>query len=160
MSKLRIAIPEPYETVQSLRSTAMATKEAVEILLGQRGDGDDRAVTQGEMPPDLPRTYDDRWNPLAYLSGWKDYGAPYAPAGYRKLPSGLVIMRGLIMSGTAAPICTLPPGYRPAIQMLYVTITSPAAIARLDLQQDGTLTQSGGSSAWLSLNNVCFLAEG
>ncbi len=46
---IRIAIPEPYETTASLRATAMATKEAVEILLGQRGNVLDEAITWGDL---------------------------------------------------------------------------------------------------------------
>lgn len=31
------AIPEPTDSTRSLRDTAMATKEAVEVIAGQRG---------------------------------------------------------------------------------------------------------------------------
>ena len=159
MSNLRIAIPEPYQTVESLRATAMATKEAVEILLGQRGNGDDRAVTQGEMPPDLPRTYDDRWNPLPYLNGWIDYGVPYSPCGYRKLANGLVVLRGLVKNGTANPICQLPAGYRPGLQMLYCVQSTPNTATRVDIQTDGVVINNGGANGWVSLCNISFLAE-
>jgi len=46
---MRIAIPEPYQTVESLHATAMGTKEAVEILLGQRGNVLDEAITWGDL---------------------------------------------------------------------------------------------------------------
>ena len=42
-------IPEPYADVGSLRATAMATKELVETLAGQRGDATDVAVTWGDL---------------------------------------------------------------------------------------------------------------
>lgn len=45
----RVAIPEPLETVASLRATAMATKESVEILAGQRGDPRECAVTWQDL---------------------------------------------------------------------------------------------------------------
>jgi hypothetical protein len=50
---LRIAIPEPYETTASLRASVMVMKEAVEILLGQRGDDDTSAVTWGDLNDEL-----------------------------------------------------------------------------------------------------------
>jgi hypothetical protein len=42
-------IPEPYEDVKSLRTTALATKELVETLAGQRGQAYDVAITWGDM---------------------------------------------------------------------------------------------------------------
>jgi hypothetical protein len=42
-------IPEPYTTLDSLHATAMATKELVESLAGQRGSVDDVAVTWGDL---------------------------------------------------------------------------------------------------------------
>jgi hypothetical protein len=141
-----------------MRASVMALKELVEVLAGQRGDSDDWAVTFGELPA-LPNAGDQQWNPLAYLNGWADYQAPYSPCGYRKLSSGLVIMRGLTQGGTAAAICTLPAGYRPSIQMLYIAETSPNVDCRLDLSTGGVLSHTGGSNGWISLNNICFLAE-
>lgn len=49
MRRKQITIPEPYENLASLRHTAMATKEAAEVMLGQRGDVLDRAVTFGDL---------------------------------------------------------------------------------------------------------------
>lgn len=42
-------IPEPYEDVKSLRTTAMATKELAETLAGQRGLPLDAAVTWEDL---------------------------------------------------------------------------------------------------------------
>ncbi|HEY5970704.1 MAG TPA: hypothetical protein VIT22_01820 [Pseudoxanthomonas sp.] len=162
----QVAIPTPYEDAGALYRTAVATKELVEMLAGQRGDRDDHAVTWADMPkpgPTLPAATPpalETWNPIPYVNGWVDYSAPYSPCGFRKLSSGLVIMRGLCMSGTAATICTLPVGYRPGILMLYIAATNLASFAcRLDLNTSGALTHSGGNNGWLSLNNICFLAE-
>lgn len=51
----------PYQDVASLRATALATKEAVDILTGQTGEVKERAVTWADLlrlglvtPPDLP----------------------------------------------------------------------------------------------------------
>jgi hypothetical protein len=45
----QVAIPEPYADVASLRATAMATKELVEVLAGQRGQAYDVAVTWQDL---------------------------------------------------------------------------------------------------------------
>ena len=42
-------IPVPHENLASLTNTAMATKELVEQLAGQRGDKFDVAVTWGDL---------------------------------------------------------------------------------------------------------------
>ena len=161
----QVAIPQPYEDTAALYRTLLATKELVETLAGQRGDRDDQAVRWADMlpepqpaPPVVP-VPPETWHALAYVNGWVDYSAPYSPCGYRKLDSGLVIMRGLTMSGTAANICTLPAGYRPGIQMLYTAQTNPNAACRLDLNTAGVLSHTGGSNGWISLNNICFFAE-
>lgn len=64
MSKRRpqATIPEPYQTLESLRATAMGTKELVETLAGQRGQAYDAAVTWQDLlnlglikPEQIPR---------------------------------------------------------------------------------------------------------
>lgn len=46
-------IPEPYEDVQSLRRTALATKEVVETLTGQRGVDEFIPTAHGPMKTGL-----------------------------------------------------------------------------------------------------------
>lgn len=161
--RTQATIPEPAEDVRSLRTVAMATKELVETLAGQRGPRADQAVLWGELPPPpLPPDADIAWNPLPYINGWADYGdAAYGLAGFRKLSSGLVIMRGLVAHATTPPpagICTLPVGYRPSIMSLTVAYHS-SGVCRMDLSYGGLVSHSAGSAGWISLNNICFLAE-
>jgi hypothetical protein len=137
----------------------MALKELTEMLAGQRGGREDHAVTWGEMPTTTTYKGDGAWNPLPFINGWTNYPAPYSPCGFRKLSSGLVLLRGLTMSGTAAGICNLPAGYRPGIQMLYVAETSPNVDCRIDITTTGVVSHTGGNNGWLSLSNICFLAE-
>lgn len=47
--RTQATIPEPYENVASLRATALATKELVEGLAGQRGGPVDIAVTWADL---------------------------------------------------------------------------------------------------------------
>lgn len=159
MSERRVqaTVPEPYEDVPSLYRSVVALKELTEMLAGQRGAEEDRAVTVGEMP--VTTAGDQLWHPFAYVNGWVDYGAPFSPSGFRKLSSGLVILRGLIKSGTAAHMLTLPPGYRPGIRMLHGVMTSPNNACRIDIAQDGAVTHTGGDPGWISMGNIAFLAE-
>lgn len=103
--------------------------------------------------------FDTAWKALPYVNGWADYGLPYSPCGYRKLSSGLVVLRGLVQGGTATQILTLPVGYRPGIQLLLGVQTSPNVMCRLDIQTNGSLYHTGGAAGWISLGGICFLAE-
>lgn len=47
--KIQLAIPEPVETLHSLRNSVLANKEVVETLSGQRGNILDCAVTWGDL---------------------------------------------------------------------------------------------------------------
>lgn len=102
---------------------------------------------------------DTSWHSFAYQNGWVDYPAPHSPSGYRKLSSGLVVLRGLCMSGTATGIATLPAGYRPGIQRLFCVYTNPNVPCRVDISPTGVITHTGGSSGWLSFDGITFLAE-
>lgn len=47
--RTQATIPEPNENLASLRSVAIATKELVEVLAGQRGRNNSAAVTWGDL---------------------------------------------------------------------------------------------------------------
>jgi len=102
---------------------------------------------------------DTVWHPLAYVNSWANYGAPYGPCGYRKLSSGLVVLRGLCQGGTASTIATLPAGYRPGIQGLFNMQTSPNVACRIDISTAGVISHQGGNAGWIALNGITFLAE-
>jgi len=99
---------------------------------------------------------DTSWQTFSYVNSWVDYGAPYGPAGYRKLPSGLVVLKGLVQSGVASTIAT---GYRPGHQGLFNMQTNPNVACRVDVSTAGVISHTGGSAGWLSLNGITFLAE-
>lgn len=101
------------------------------------------------------------WKTPAYVNGWSSYDtATYGGIQYRRLSSGLVVMRGLVMGGGASTaISNLPPGYRPARQMLHV-VQSSAGPTRTDFQQAGDIVWYGGAApGWVSLSQVTGLAE-
>jgi hypothetical protein len=153
------AIPEPTIDPVSLRDVVMALKQAFEVLSGQRGNPDYRAVLLPELTA-LGADTDTGWSSFAYVNSWADYPPPFSPAGYRKLSSGLVVLRGLVQGGTAASIATLPVGYRPGVQLLFGAQTSPNnVLCRVDIETGGVISHTGGNNNWISLNGISFLAE-
>jgi hypothetical protein len=57
-----VTIPQPHENLASLHTVALATKEAIEVMQGLRGDHLDRAVTWRDLvrlgvvtKPDFPQ---------------------------------------------------------------------------------------------------------
>jgi hypothetical protein len=100
-----------------------------------------------------------RISTLGFTSGWVDYGAPYGPAYYRK-KDGDVQLRGLISTGTAGVITTLPVGYRPQYEPIFaVDIQSGIAEVRVATSGTVSITAIPGftlMSSWTSLANVTF----
>jgi hypothetical protein len=104
--------------------------------------------------------FDTSWKPFAYLNGWLDYAGPFGPCGYRMLPNGMVILRGIVKNGTDVNILTLPAGYRPGVQVLLsVGTAATSGVCRLDITTAGLLYHTGGNNQWISLNGINFLAE-
>jgi len=113
---------------------------------------------------------DSAWNYPGLSNGWAGYGGgstAYSQPRYRRLPSGLVLLQGL-MANSADPaagtvIFNLPAGYRPAIQLL-CGATCSNGIARIDITSTGDLQFMGyiigsGASPWTSLANLQFFAD-
>lgn len=61
------------------------------------------------------------WTAPTFQNGWVNFSAAYQGARYRKV-GDVVEIEGLIMSGTlAAPMFTLPAGFRPPLNMQFAT---------------------------------------
>lgn len=101
------------------------------------------------------------WHGPALQNGWVNYESGYALAGYGKDANGVVRLRGLVKSGAVAgTVFTLPAGYRPAARLIYSQQTSPNAMARVDVEVNGSVTAVANvNSGWLSLDGITFLAE-
>jgi hypothetical protein len=110
---------------------------------------------------------DSGWLNLgSYGTSWSSYGPPFL-AQYRKLPSGMVICRGLVTKSAALGpageiIATFPAGFRPAAgaQLIFGATNYGLVGTDLRLDSNGSLMlQSGGHAGWTSLTSVTFLAE-
>lgn len=97
------------------------------------------------------------WQAPSFLNGWSNFGAPYSPAGYRKVGDN-VQLRGLVKGGTTAaltPMFVLPAGYRPPT-ILMIATTSNSAFSEVRVYNDGTVYFNVGSAIHLSLENIQF----
>ncbi len=109
---------------------------------------------------------DSGWQNPYFSSGWSSLGAPWGPVQFKKLASGLVVMRGLVGSPgiIAAPVNVIqvPAGYRPGINQLFASRIGGNTI-RLDVQTDGWVVLSESNSpdagGWVSVNGINYMAE-
>lgn len=152
------ALDVDADTLDGFDSTAfLRTKAQVDAL------GVDAGTLDGiDSTAFLRVTQDTGWLAPAYVGSWATYGdgGVYGAAAYRRLPTGRVVMRGMVVGGASGTsIFTLPVGYRPTKQLITVALASSGA-GRVDVQTGGGVTwESSGSPAWLSLALVSFMAD-
>lgn len=96
------------------------------------------------------------------LNGWQNYntsGGTWEVAGYVKLPSGLVVLKGLIKNGTdGSVIFTLPAGYRPS-QGSHHPAYSDNNLRGVNIQPNGDVEHRGTTTNWFSMSGIVFMAE-
>jgi hypothetical protein len=96
------------------------------------------------------------------LNSWVNFGSGYSVAGYQK-SDGIVRLKGLIKSGTTTGgtvLFTLPSGFRPAATLQFMTEAN-STLAVLEILSTGDVTIAVvGSSAFLTLSGISFVAEG
>ena len=103
-------------------------------------------------------------NEPAFTNGWANSGGGLATAAFRKLPSGLVIIKGSVTraagaNGTAA--FTLSVGYRPALDLTVPGLINGGTASMLNISATGAVApdqQSSGSTDHHSVN-CTFYAE-
>ena len=105
---------------------------------------------------------DTAWGTVAsFYNSWVNYDATesdFPKAKYRKLASGLVLLRGLIKSGTMQAVAFyLPAGYRPGIVSSFAN-ESNGAFGSVRITTDGAVTPHNGNNAYIWLT-AAFLAE-
>lgn len=94
-----------------------------------------------------------------FQNGWGNFGQGYSTVAFRRLPTGLVVVRGLAAGGAAnSAIFTLPAGYRPLAGLLFPT-SAAAANARVDVDASGAVRHVAGGISDFGLDVIRFLAE-
>lgn len=103
------------------------------------------------------------WATPVLQNGWVNFGGngysgtPYNTAAYTRTSSGLVALKGLVASGSGT-IFTLPAGYRPTEQLVFLTVAgSDTTAGRVDILPDGTVSLQVGGSGYVSLSSIRFM---
>ena len=102
--------------------------------------------------------FDDVWHDLTLLNGWSGYSDTiWGTPQYRKLASGLVIVRGLISGGTTSSgtnMAQLPVGYRPKRRYIFVQREANDGFYGLRVMEDGYLRIGDNgiaNNSWVSI---------
>ena len=112
----------------------------------------------------LKRADDIGWTVPSFTNGWGMADGTSWPVGYRKMPDGRVIMRGLLSGGTGATHAfILPPGYRPLAYHTAVCANA-GGVVRSEVRPDGFFSPmaqvlAGSNGGWTSICENSFLAE-
>lgn len=105
---------------------------------------------------------------LPLINNWKNYSQytgsfQYTEAQAQKLPSGIVVLSGLVGDGTitlGTVITTLPPGYRPDTDILLPTLNGNN-YRSLTIQANGDIVVRGGwIASFITLDGIAFPAAG
>lgn len=94
------------------------------------------------------------------LNSWVNYGSTYRTAGYWKDIQGQVHLVGMVAGGTPGAgsiVFTLPEGYRPDKDEIFVSVGN-AAFAQIIIRTSGMVIIYIGSGTWTSLSGITFKA--
>lgn len=131
-------------------------------VFGNSGDALKLRLVDGVLQVDAAGSTiaQEAWTePSTLLNSWVTYSGTFHPFGYMKDSMGFVHLRGLIKSGTANGIYTLPAGYRPAKTVMFATATNPSGTSsRVDVTAAGGVSAISHSNVFLSLEGMSFAA--
>jgi hypothetical protein len=106
-----------------------------------------------------------QWCALTLQNSWAWYGSPYSSPQYTKSTDNIVMVTGLVRSGTmGATIATLPAGFCPKERLL-IASESIDLWGRIDVVPNATpgtgctLLPITGNNGWLSMDSIIFVAE-
>lgn len=120
------------------------------------------------------------WAAEKMVGGWQNYSSQYNGFGYTKAHNGEVFLRGLVKRSSttfnsgSSVIATLPPGYRPSVDLIFNTTAYRGstggsnvvnASAMIRVYKDGRIAvrkdnAEHDSSRWISLANIKFMPAG
>ncbi len=103
------------------------------------------------------------WTYANLNSGWNCYSSSWPCPSYTVTTAGVVLLQGLAKDGVSnSAIFTLPSSLAPNKQIIFPGINAGPSAARLDVATNGNViwnVVSSGTSAFVSLDSVRFLAE-
>ena len=97
------------------------------------------------------------WTAPTLLNSWVNYDAAnFSNAGYVKDNEGFVHLRGVVGSGVAATVFTLPSGFRPARRAIF-SVVGNDLFARVDVATTGDVVVIvGAGGTLLQLDGITF----
>jgi len=98
----------------------------------------------------------------AFENSWVNFATGYDTPGFAKDAIGRVWIKGMVKSGVATTVFTLPAGYRPTKDIVMVSSSAPSLIAKLQVTSAGAVVATllgAGTNAWYSIN-IVFTADG
>jgi hypothetical protein len=117
----------------------------------------------GESPYGTATATLPPWTEVTPSNGWSHYSVPFATPAYTKTTDGVVVLKGLIKSGSTSSgttIMTLPEGYRPQYRLIFIVGSysgGNSGIGRIDVLPSGSVSFIGGTNNWISLDPIRFL---
>jgi hypothetical protein len=97
-----------------------------------------------------------------FTGNWTNKGGGAAPVSYRKDAYGQVHLQGAATGGATptSPIFTLPAGYRPANNRIFMTGAQGGGTTMIQVSSNGVVTAlAGGSTSGEWLDGINFVAE-
>lgn len=144
----------------------VVTSSGHTMIQGQRFDGDGAQSYNIVLQPkggdvyigdDIVNVKDSKWVTPTLINGWVMHNSTYGTLQYRKI-GDVVYLRGIIKnsSNSSGAFFTMPPGYRPAISMVFPGVTEDK-LSDLYLTNGGVCTVSGSfAGKWVTLSGICF----
>ena len=143
------------DTLSIVRSTADDASAAATTDLTVDASGNfDIAVSGGYTQ--FGGRVGTAWAGLSFGSGWASFGIGFNNGEYKKV-GDIVFLRGLVArtSGVGTTIATLPSGYRPSAQCVFIT-NATDAFGRVDVQTDGVILLNNGTPTYVQLDGLSF----
>lgn len=98
---------------------------------------------------------DSSFAPLSFQNSWVNYGSPFAQAASMVDDAGRVQLNGLVKSGVASVITTLPSGSWPS-EYLHIVNINTNANSHISINSSGNVLFKIGSNGFLSLQASFF----
>jgi len=157
-----------YET-ESRAQDLLDFKEQYRGILDRLTALEERRLSQSSIPPQTIKARhleDTGWISISLQNSWVNYDTTFgmADTSFVRKIAGIVYFRGLIKSGTTTSyttIFTLPKGWRPAINQIFVCSCTTSGYWELRVLSNGTV-QTGAiapTNGWTSLSGVSFIAD-
>lgn len=103
---------------------------------------------------------DDLTHPFIFQNGWTDYDSGFRPCSYVRDHYGIVHLMGLAQGAgkTSNFVTTLPAGYRPAKNHIYLALVHGDVAGRVNVYADGRIEVASAPAGYASLTGITFRA--